>query len=259
MNDFFGTNLNIDPNMKKVFKQELSTLDKYRLIADDTGLSDDELRKNYQMLLESYRLLLQDAMKITTIGDINQKKLYDAFEELEKQRSALYQLSITDHLTQIYNRSYIMNAFDEAVAQHKRYQQPFSCILLDIDDFKSINDTYGHPIGDLVLKETARQIAGQIRETDLLGRYGGEEFLIVLPNTHAEQAEQVAEKIRVTIENMNLGKKELRVTVSQGICDSQVKVSRANDTLLHHADVALYDAKRNGKNCSVTYSVLSEF
>jgi polar amino acid transport system substrate-binding protein len=148
-----------------------------------------------------------------------------------------------------------MNAFDEAVAQHKRYQQPFSCILLDIDDFKAINDVHGHPIGDLVLKETAEQIASQIRETDLLGRYGGEEFLIILPNTQVTQAEHVAEKIRATIEGMRFGEKGLCVTVSQGICDTQVKVSKANESLLHNADFALYEAKKNGKNRTVTYGV----
>lgn len=246
-------NDNIDPTMKKVFKHEFSALHKYQLIGEDLSLSEDELRKNYKKLLNAYRLLLQDATKITAIGDINQKKLFEAFETLEKQKAILYQSSIIDHLTQVYNRPHIMKVFEDEFAKTKRYQQTFSCILLDIDDFKAVNDNHGHPKGDLVLKETARHIAGQLRETDSVGRYGGEEFLIILPNTTAVEAEKVSEKVRSAVAELIIGTKGIRVTISLGICDTQVHSLKSEDELLHKVDIALYEAKKNGKNCSVTY------
>jgi diguanylate cyclase (GGDEF)-like protein len=244
----------IDPAMKKVFKHEVSALEKYKLIAEDLSLSEDELRKHYKKLLKDFRSLLQDAMKITNIGDINQKKLFEAFEALEKQKSILYQTSIMDHLTQVHNRPYIMKVFDDAFAQTKRYHQDFSCILLDIDNFKSVNDNYGHPMGDLVLKETAQCVASQLRKTDTVGRYGGEEFLIILPNTVAEEAEQVAEKIRTSVAESKIGAKRLKVTISLGICDTKIDFLKSQDEMLFKVDTALYVAKKNGKNRSVVYS-----
>lgn len=243
----------LDPNMKKVFKQESQLLNKHQAIAKDLNLAEDALRSHYQELLQAYRLLLQDAMKITSIGDINQKKLFDAFEELEKQKAILYQSSIMDHLTQVYNRMYIMQVFEDAFAQYKRYQQIFSCILLDIDDFKAINDTYGHQMGDEVLKVTARQIASQLRETDSFGRYGGEEFLIILPNNSAREAQQVAEKIRTSVAQSTVGIQNLSVTISLGVCDTQMDSPTSQDELLHNVDIALYEAKENGKNRTVIY------
>lgn len=246
-------NDDIDPTMKKVFKHEFIALHKYQLIGENSTLSEDELRQNYKKLLNAYRLLLQDATKITAIGDINQKKLFEAFEELERQKAILYQSSIIDHLTQVYNRPHIMKVFEDEFAKTKCYQQTFSCILLDIDDFKAVNDNYGHPKGDLVLKETAKCIEDQLRETDSVGRYGGEEFLIILPNTTAVEAEQVAEKIRFAVAEATIGKKEIRVTISLGLCDTQISPLKSQDELLHKADIALYRAKKDGKNCSVTY------
>lgn len=244
---------NIDPNMKKVFKDEFLTLNKCQLLVEDLHSTADELRNNYKKLLNDYRSLLQDAVKITTIGDINQKKLFEAYEKLEQQKTALYQLSIMDHLTQIHNRPYIMKVFEDTFAQSKRYQQIFSCILLDIDDFKAVNDNHGHPMGDQVLKETAQQIEGKLRETDKLGRYGGEEFLIILSSTSVLEAEQVAEKIRTTVEKTTIGTKELGVTISLGVCDSQTDAPKSYNDMLHKVDIALYEAKRSGKNRFVTY------
>jgi diguanylate cyclase (GGDEF)-like protein len=244
----------LDPIMKKVFKHEVATLEKYQLIIDDLSLSDEDLRQHYQKLLKAYRALLHDAMKITNIGDMNQKKLFEAFEELEKQKAALYQTSIMDHLTQVHNRPFIMKVFEDAFMQTKRYQQVFSCILLDIDDFKRINDTYGHPIGDMVLKETAKQIADQLRKTDSVGRYGGEEFLIILPNTNIAEAEHVAEKVRLAVAETSVHKIDLRITISLGVCDTQMNNPTSQEDMLHKVDIALYEAKNNGKNRTVTFN-----
>jgi diguanylate cyclase (GGDEF)-like protein len=146
-----------------------------------------------------------------------------------------------------------MKVFEDTFAQTKRYQQVFSCILLDVDDFKLVNDQYGHPIGDVVLKETAKQIASQLRETDSVGRYGGEEFLIILPNINAAEAELVSEKIRRAVAETSIHKIDLRITISLGICDTEIEIINSMDDMLHKVDIALYEAKKNGKNCSVTY------
>lgn len=234
--------------MKKVFKQELLALDKYQIIAQNITIPSQELWQNYLDLLHDYRLLLQDAMKITAIGDINQKKLYDAFEELERQRSILYQSSITDYLTEVHNRSYVITMFEQIFLDARHYGQALSCILLDIDDFKNINDTYGHLIGDEVLKAIAQQIAHQLRKTDLIGRYGGEEFLIVLPSSNLTEATKVAEKIRLAVEQLKISKDHLSVTVSVGVCDNQLGSLLSPHAMLHKADLALYEAKNGGKN-----------
>ena len=239
--------------MKKVFKQELLALEKYQLVGEDESLSLQELRNSYNNLLRSYRLLLQDSIKITAIGDLNQKKLYEAFGELEKQKAILYQTSITDYLTQVHNRSHIMKAFEELFNQGQYHDQVFSCILLDIDNFKTINDIYGHLIGDEVLKATAQEVAAQLRKTDIIGRYGGEEFLVILPNTHIEDAKLVAEKIRVAVEHLEIGRDNLKVTVSVGVCDNQVCSPMSEKAMLHIVDLALYEAKNNGKNQIVVW------
>lgn len=248
----------IDPLMKKVFKHEFKLLEEFErteknLNSTSLYLSEDELRQNYKKLLESYQSLLKHAMKITSIGDMNQKKLFDAFEELERQKAALYQTSIMDQLTEVHNRTYIMSVFDDAFAHTKRYQQAFSCILLDIDDFKKINDTHGHQAGDAVLKATAQQIAGQLRETDFIGRYGGEEFLIILTHTNATEADKVAEKVRAAVAELKVGEQALCVTISLGVCDTDIDNSISSDALLHKVDIALYHAKDNGKNRAVIY------
>ena len=234
--------------MKKVFKQELIALEKYQLVGEDETLSLEELRNCYNNLLKSYRLLLQDTIKITAIGDLNQKKLYEAFGELEKQKAILYQTSITDYLTQVYNRSHIMKAFEELFTQGQYHDQVFSCILLDIDNFKTINDIYGHLVGDEVLKATAQEISSQLRKTDMVGRYGGEEFLLVLPNTSLKDAHLVAEKIRLAVENLEIGRDHIQVTVSIGVCDNYICSPVSQKAMLHKVDLALYEAKNSGKN-----------
>ena len=108
-------------------------------------------------------------------------------------------------------------------------------------------------MGDKVLYTTAQQIAKQLRKTDSIGRYGGEEFLIILPNTIASEATQVAEKIRTAITESTIGEQGLRVTISLGVCDTQIDSPKSCDKLLYNVDTALYEAKKNGKNCTVIY------
>jgi diguanylate cyclase (GGDEF)-like protein len=245
----------IEMIMKKVFKREYAHLDTYEAIIEEKNLSKTELLDNYTQLLEAYRMLLHDAVKITKIGDINQKKLFEVNEDLELQKKILYLNSITDALTKVFNRASLMESLESEFAKNKRYQNTFSCILIDIDDFKVVNDNYGHLMGDLVLAKTASIIKKQLRAVDSFGRYGGEEFLIILPVTEAKEALLVAEKLRKKIAETEFIERghNISISISQGISDSSIDTPKSQDDLLYKVDTALYQAKKKGKNCCVIY------
>ncbi len=160
-------------------------------------------------------------------------------------------LAITDGLTGLANRRQILAQFADELQICQRKGQPLSLILLDLDHFKKVNDTHGHPAGDAVLRAAARALQGSIRETDHVGRYGGEEFMVVLPGADRSQAAQIAERCRdqlaVTAVSLPSGK-ILHFTASLGLlCSAQPQVDAA-DQLIHAADEALYEAKQSGRN-----------
>jgi diguanylate cyclase (GGDEF)-like protein len=131
----------------------------------------------------------------------------------------------------------------------QRTHQPFSCLMLDLDHFKAINDSHGHPIGDLVLQEFAKRSRSCIREADIIGRYGGEELLIFLPETDIEIALQVAERLRKSIADtpIRISDKELQITVSIGVSKRDENAPELQ-TLIARADQAMYVAKHKGRN-----------
>jgi diguanylate cyclase (GGDEF)-like protein len=148
------------------------------------------------------------------------------------------------------NRSAIGTALAHEIARCNRDRRSVGVILLDIDHFKRINDTYGHFAGDAVLRETASRLRQNVRPYDLVGRYGGEEFLVVLPNCDLEQATQQAERMRerLSAEKMMVENSELSVTASFGVTVSDGS-ERSPDTFVRTADEALYQAKAGGRNC----------
>lgn len=165
-----------------------------------------------------------------------------------------------DALTGFYNRRQLEERIKQEVSNAKRQHAPLCGIMTDIDYFKSVNDTYGHAVGDLVLKTIAKVIRGQLREYDIAGRYGGEEFSILLPFTKIEEAQMVAERLRETIENkiIDISKvnpdaetKKINITMSLGIYE--IKEDDSDDDLLRKADKALYQAKNTGRNKVVIY------
>ncbi|OGW26406.1 MAG: hypothetical protein A2X59_07595 [Nitrospirae bacterium GWC2_42_7] len=159
-------------------------------------------------------------------------------------------LSITDSLTGLYNRRYFYKHIDIEIARSKRYGNAFSVMLFDIDNFKRINDTYGHQAGDIVLQGLAKILLTVSRETDIVVRYGGEEFIVILPVTAEDEAFALAERIKNTVEEtvFTLNDSEnVNITLSGGIASFPLSASDSK-ALLYAADSALYSAKEAGKN-----------
>jgi diguanylate cyclase (GGDEF)-like protein len=170
------------------------------------------------------------------------------FEQTER-------LATTDGLTGLLNHRTFQGRLDEHLAYAQRYAKKLSVILCDIDHFKSVNDTYGHPAGDLVLKAVARTIAKEARATDLVARYGGEEFAVVMPETDAAGALVIAERIRERVGQLALDTEQgqLRVTLSLGVATFPEDAAKKG-ALVERADACLYQAKRGGRNRTVAAS-----
>lgn len=161
------------------------------------------------------------------------------------------EMAITDQLTGLHNRRYMSRHLDNLITQAERTAKPLAFLIMDIDFFKKVNDTYGHDIGDEVLQEFARRISANVRGCDLACRYGGEEFVVVMPDTDVPFAYAVAERLRHSIETtpvmISRTPGKLNITISIGIAGSTGAGDSA-DALLHRSDQALYSAKRNGRN-----------
>lgn len=177
---------------------------------------------------------------------------------LEIRKVLLYEtverLAITDSVTGLYVRRYFSERFSEELKRSKRYKFNFAFLMIDIDGFKNCNDTYGHLVGDVVLRDIARLIKENLREIDIVSRYGGEEFAVLLPETGAPGARLAAERLRKRVEeNLFIAYDEkLRLTISIGIA-LYPKDSVEEGTLIERADTALYEAKRSGKNVVCEY------
>ena len=172
------------------------------------------------------------------------------YETLLEERNQLERLAMIDFLTDTYNHRYFSARMEEEFNRAIRYNLSLSCILLDIDDFKWVNDTYGHRRGDTILREVASVIKGTIRKTDFLARYGGEEFVILLPQTDLAGAFQEGERIRQAVRNHSYGEanQTKRITLSLGVAAFPGKTIMTTDDLIRAADAALYQAKRLGKD-----------
>jgi diguanylate cyclase (GGDEF)-like protein len=176
-------------------------------------------------------------------------------DELIFARETQRRLATYDSLTNIFNRRTVMDRLKEEVARAEREGAPVSVIMADLDHFKHINDTHGHPVGDLVLCEAAHRMKAAIRAYDVLGRYGGEEFLIVLPGCPKPEAEAIAERLRERLESVPLKRREqkIRITGSFGVaCSSDVAAEA--ESIIWAADAALYRAKHEGRNRVVVWS-----
>ncbi len=175
------------------------------------------------------------------------KKLQD---ELREKNAQLEALAVTDALTGLPNRRHLMKRLEEEVARVKRFEQPLSLLMMDVDHFKLVNDTYGHAMGDEVLRNMGALLKQSIRATDLAARFGGEEFTVLLPNTDLEGAVQAAEGLRLKFEASShaLEGQIIQKTMSLGAACLTPADDRSPEALLKAADEALYRAKHGGRN-----------
>ena len=183
--------------------------------------------------------------------------------KIKELRETINQVSTTDALTGLHNRKYLHERLEAEISRSKRYDTKLSCLLLDIDFFKVVNDMYGYDWGDVLLKKIAEMLKSFIRKEDILTRYGDEEFIVLLPNTPEENAFLFAERFRREIEKMEFipaGEEERHpITISGGIASYPFlqNVEEDANTLIRYAEHALYNAKKRGKNKIVQFSQIN--
>jgi diguanylate cyclase (GGDEF)-like protein len=190
------------------------------------------------------RLGLQRGDEIGTLA----RNFDGMLDQLAEKSALLEQLASTDQLTGILNRRAIMDALTRESSRAERYGLPLSVLMADIDYFKAVNDTHGHAAGDDVLAGVARHLAATVRDSDFAGRFGGEEFLIILPHQDAHGAVLAAERLRTAVAQTPMGQPGLKVTLSIGVGTFR---EGKMDEMLARADGALYEAKRGGRNRTV--------
>lgn len=183
------------------------------------------------------------------------RRIAERTEELANKAAELERLSITDALTGLFNRRHLTAELCQEWMRHVRTGSRFAVLLFDADHFKSVNDRYGHPVGDEVLRQIGHCLREKMRGIDLAARYGGEEFAVLLPGIDASQALVVAERIRLGLAALAIETEQgvLQFTVSIGISDSDTPGLDDAETLLHRADQALYQAKQSGRNRCVIW------
>ena len=208
----------------------------------------DSMRKD---LLKSFSDSLRTQKELEDLNKSLESRIEERTFQLEEANLELKRLSVTDKLTGIFNRVKLDESIHYEIKRYHRYGNPFSIIIADIDYFKSVNDDYGHQVGDLVLQNITNILKEIVRDTDVFGRWGGEEFMIVCRESNLEETRLIAERMRISIMNSELevvGSK----TASFGV--SEFKQGDTFESIVYKADRALYRAKEKGRNRVETYS-----
>ncbi len=183
---------------------------------------------------------------------------------LAVQNARLYEevqsLSVTDPLTGVYNRRGLFQKCNEVIEQHRRNNLPVALVVFDLDNFKDFNDSYGHSIGDLILTSIARRMTNRLRTSDVLGRYGGDEFVLLLSGISDANIRPILERLRqsISLEPINIGSEMIFVTISMGVATNTTSGYDLTN-LLRHADQALYRVKKSGRNRALLYGDLPEY
>jgi two-component system cell cycle response regulator len=209
----------------------------------------------------AYDYLPRDSLTSNSLSRTIMNTLEKA--QLKTQVKAAYDrmvdMSIRDELTGLFNRRYFIDAIDTEMARSQRYKTDLVLCIFDIDHFKNVNDTYGHPAGDTVLSKIGKLLKASIRDNDIACRYGGEEFAILLPHTNIEEARIMTERFRELVGSYNFVHNEahMNVTVSIGIAQYQSGKEKSSGMLIEQADVALYQAKEDGRNRSIIFDEMN--
>jgi diguanylate cyclase len=226
-------------------------------LADRIGEARDykEIKSIVDQMLVETKALVDSGKRLQTRMKISSDDLRQLQEELEKSQ----QEAQTDTLTSLINRRGLEKKFELERIRAKQNDSPFSIILIDIDHFKRVNDTFGHLVGDSLLKSLARMMTGHLRKNDIAARYGGEEFLILLPETAIEGAKAVGQKIQTALaakewKIKDTGENMGKITLSMGV--AQYKFNEPEKALIKRADDALYFAKQNGRNQIISQEML---
>jgi len=242
-----------------IYEREMQLLQRIKDSQEYSTLSRDEVLKSYFALADEYGKLLKQAIKITRIGDANQRKLFQANEKIQKQKeelsiaySKLDLIARTDPLTSLSNRRDFLERFQNEVYRFQRNWKSFSLLICDIDDFKTINDQFGHDCGDFILVAIAKLMRTMVRKIDIIARWGGEEFIFLLPESPLTGGEIVAEGIRKRIAEESFYYKDHRINVTVTFGVSEYDGRDDVDWYIKKADEALYSGKSKGKNCVVT-------
>jgi len=198
------------------------------------------IRRGHEMT----HLFRNDAFLITGLSCILGVIVFRLRLRVFRENKALEDLALKDSMTQLMNHKAICDTLKTEIQRSERYSLPLSILIIDIDHFKKINDTYGHQFGDEVIIEVANTISDTCRETDFVGRYGGDEFLVILTNTSNDLAGQLCERLRHRIQNIDFGF-SAHVTIS---CGLKSYLNESEEEMISMADQALYHAKENGRN-----------
>ena len=251
----------VDMTVKNLKKDSNSCETSICIFRDITKEKENELRNEelIQELMEVKELQEDNSAQLSILlhelddknlkleKEISERK--KAEKELRESEERFKNLSITDQLTGLYNRRHLQDIARIELARCKKKKTPLCVLLMDVDNFKNFNDSYGHSAGDVVLKSVGRIIKESLRDFDSAFRYGGEEFITVLPETEQEEAIKIAEKIRITLSQKNFypnSGEPVQKTISIGIAQYQSKESL--DDMLKRADENMYRAKIQGKN-----------
>jgi diguanylate cyclase (GGDEF)-like protein len=226
-------------------RADLEALLEYHDVLANQETEKDKEIQTLILALEETRTELQLANEVLQHMDKEKTRL---MAELEKQKQAFEQQSREDGLTKLYNRRHIDTLLAQEFERSKRFNHPFSIAIIDIDHFKKINDTFSHQVGDEVLRTVAQIFKNNLRSMDLVGRYGGEEFVIGLLETSLMRAIPIAEKLRRAVEEFNWSvvQPNLQVTISIGLAENAKMPS--HEKVIAEADRKLYEAKRAGRN-----------
>jgi two-component system, cell cycle response regulator len=216
-----------------------STTDK---VASLTAGADDHLTKPYNEPELSARIYA--CMRTKALQD----ELRTKNRQLEEVLSKVEVLAITDPLTQLFNRRHFESVIESEFASTARYKSPASCLMVDVDHFKSVNDEYGHRAGDSVLKELSQIIKSCLRKVDTVARWGGEEFTVLLPRTKKEDALRAASRILHAISDFKFPDINQQITVSIGIASIPDPAIDTAEKLVDASDSAMYEAKEKGRN-----------